>query len=157
MINAMQNINVNRKELNKMQNCSICFMHGNAHLVNSSKSICFQFTGSDYEIVRNEVYTSAIANDISAIDDSVSAIENDTLATDDAISAIANFIPAIEDDTFVIENDKSAIENTDSAIKDDHFANENDKPAIENDTPAYAKYVFAEFGTYNTTYSKLKF
>jgi len=157
MINAMQNINVNRKELNKMQNCSICFMHGNAHLVNLSKSICIQLTGSRYEIVGNEVYTSAIANDISAIDDSISPIENDTLAIEDAVSAIENYIPAIEDDTFAIENDRSATENTVSAIKDDHFAIENNKSAIENDTPASAKHVFAGFGTYKSTYTKLKF
>lgn len=153
----MQNIIGNRKELNNMLSSRICLMYGNADLVNRSKSIRFQHKDSDDEIIRNEVYTSAIANDISAIENSASAIENGTLAIEDTVSAIANFIPAIEDDTFAIEIEISAIENTDSAIKDDHLAIENNKSAIENDTPASAKYVFAGFGTYKTTYSKLKF
>lgn len=156
MINAMQNINVNGKEHNKMQNCSICFVHGNVHLVNSSKSICIPLTGSGNEIVGNEVYTSAIANDLSVINDSVSAIENDILAIEDAVSAIEIYIPAIEDGTSAIENNRTAIDNTGYAIKDDHFELENNKSAIENDTPASSKYVFAGFGTYKTTFSLLK-
>jgi hypothetical protein len=156
MINAMKKINVNRKKFNKRQNSSICFMHGKAHLVNLSKTICIQRTGSYDEIMGSEVYTSAIANDISAIEDSASANENDSLAIKDAVSAIAIYIPAIEDDTSAIEINRYAIDKNGSAIKDDHFAIENNKSAIVNDTPACANYVFAGFGTKKTTYPKLK-
>jgi hypothetical protein len=158
----MQNINLNEKNLNNMLSSSICLMHSKANLVKVSKCICFQHTVSDYEIMRNEVYTSAIVKDISAIEDNASAIENDTLAIKDDVSAIAIYIPAIADgpsaieiNRYAIEINRYAIDKNGFAIKDDHFAIENNKYATENDTPASPKYVYAGFETNKTTNSML--
>jgi hypothetical protein len=152
----MQTINLNRKEFAKMLNSCICFMDCNEQIANLSKYICIQPICSNNEIMKNEVYTPAIANDISAMQDSTSAIENDTHAMEDTGSAIANYSHAIDDVISANEKERIANHNTSSAIKYDQLAIENDKPAMENDTPAYAKYVFAGFGTNKTSYSTLK-